>query len=92
MKKLITALVLATTFSSHVLAATQTVVLSIPGMNCAACPFTMKMALNKIEGVDKVDVSYEKKEAVVTYEDTQTGTQAFKEVLADLGYPAEQQK
>jgi mercuric ion binding protein len=89
MKKLITAVVLAAT-SAHVSAATQTAVLSIPEMDCPACPLTLKMALNKIEGVDKVDVSYERKEAVVTFEDTQTTLKAIKAVLADLGYLAEQ--
>ena len=49
--------------TSVVWAATKTVTLSVPGMTCPACPITIKKALNKVQGVSKVDVSYEKKQA-----------------------------
>lgn len=54
-------------------AAPQTVTLSVPGMTCAACPITVKKALSKVEGVSKVDVGFEKREAVVTFDDAKTG-------------------
>ena len=44
--------------STPALAALQTVTLSVPGMTCAACPITVKAALNKVDGVSQVDVSY----------------------------------
>ncbi len=64
MKKLFASLALAAAVAP-VWAATQTVTLAVPGMTCAACPITVKKAL-KVEGVSKVDVGFEKREAVVT--------------------------
>ncbi|ECC6429650.1 mercury resistance system periplasmic binding protein MerP, partial [Escherichia coli] len=66
MKKLFASLALAAAVAP-VWAATQTVTLAVPGMTCAACPITVKKALSKVEGVSKVDVGFEKREAVVTF-------------------------
>ena len=44
-------LTLALIVSVPVIAATKTVTLSVPGMNCAACPITVKKALGKVPGV-----------------------------------------
>ena len=56
-------------------AATQTVTLSVPGMTCSACPITVKKAISKVEGVSKVDVTFETREAVVTFDDAKTSVQ-----------------
>src|SRR5437667_10420048 len=45
--------------SAPVWAATKTVTLNVPGMTCPTCPITIKKALNKVQGVSNVDVSYE---------------------------------
>lgn len=42
-------------------------------MTCSACPITVKKAIFKVEGVSKVDVGFEKREAVVTFDDAKTG-------------------
>ncbi len=57
-------------------AASKTVTLNVPGMTCPACPITIKKALNKVSGVSKVEVSYEKKEARVTFDDAKTDRSA----------------
>jgi mercuric ion binding protein len=88
MKKALTAIVLAAGFSSSVWAAPQTVTLSVPGMTCSACPITVKYALNKVEGVEKTDVSFNKKEAVITFDDTKTSIKALTEASGNAGYPA----
>ena len=49
--------------ASPVWAATQTVTLSVPGMNCAACPITVKHALSKVDGVSRIAVNLDKREA-----------------------------
>ena len=69
-------------------AATQTVTLSVPGMTCAACPITVKKALTKVEGVSKVDVAFETREAAVTFDDARTNVQALTKATANAGYPA----
>jgi len=57
-KKLFVALALAA-IGVPVLAATQTVTLSVPGMTCSTCPITVKKAISKVEGVNKIDVTFE---------------------------------
>ncbi|TCK75892.1 mercury resistance system periplasmic binding protein MerP [Acidipila rosea] len=70
------------------LAATRTVTLAVPGMTCPVCPITVKRALKTVSGVSKVDVSYAKKEAVVTYDDAKTSVTALTKATADAGYPS----
>lgn len=86
-KKLFAALALAAVVAP-VWAATQTVTLSVPGMTCAACPITVKQALNKVEGVEKINVSFENREAVVTFDDTKSNVEALTNASENAGYPA----
>lgn len=68
------------------LAAERTVTLSVPGMYCAVCPITVKKALQKVPGVVRVQVSFEKKEAVVTYDDTRATEKALEDATFEAGY------
>lgn len=88
MKKLITLSVLAIAVSAPVWAATKMVTLSVPGMTCETCPITVKHVLSKVSGVEKTAVSFEKKEAVVTFDDGKTNVQALTKATADAGYPS----
>lgn len=74
--------------ASAAVAAPQTVTLSVPGMTCAACPITVKKALTKVEGVTKAEVSYEKRQATVTFDDSKASVQKLTKASADAGYPA----
>ncbi|MHB1200762.1 MAG: mercury resistance system periplasmic binding protein MerP [Polaromonas sp.] len=69
-------------------AATQTVTLSVPGMTCAACPITVKAALSRVDGVSKIDVKYEQREAVVTFDDAKTSVQKLTQTTTNAGYPS----
>jgi mercuric ion binding protein len=69
-------------------AATQTVTLSVPGMTCSTCPITVKKAISKIEGVSKTDVSFDKREAIVTFDDAKTSVQTLTKATEDAGYPS----
>ena len=88
MNKLITVIVLSAALSAPVWAATQTVTLSVTGMTCAACPITIKKALNKVDGVENIEVSLEKKEALVTFDDAKTTVEALLEATTNAGYPS----
>ena len=87
MKKLFAYLALVAVVAP-VWAATQTVKLSVPGMTCAACPITVKKALSKVDGVSKADVNFDKREAVVTFDDTKTSVQKLTKATEDAGYPS----
>lgn len=86
LKKPMSLLALAAVFAAPAWAAPQTVKLSVEGMYCAACPLTVKQALSKVKGVSKTEVSFEKKLAVVTFDDAQTNVQALTKATADAGY------
>lgn len=88
MKKLLTLFAFSTLIAAPAWAATRTVTLSVPGMTCAACPITVKKAISKVEGVRKVDVTFEKREAVVTFDDAKTSVQKLTKASEDAGYPS----
>ncbi len=50
------------------------------------------LALTKVEGVNKVDVTFEKLEDVVTFDDARTSVQALTEATTNAGYPSSVKK
>ena len=87
MKNLFATIALAA-IAAPVWAAPQTVTLAVPGMTCAACPITVKTAIAKVAGVNKVDVNFDKREAVVTFDDTKTSVQKLAQATENAGYPS----
>ena len=85
MKKLFASLALVAT-AAPVWAATQRVTLSVPGMTCPACPFTIKTALSRVDGVRDVTVSFDKKEATVTFDDAKTSVTGLTKATEDAGF------
>jgi mercuric ion binding protein len=92
MKRLAAMIALAAAFNASAFAATKTVTLSVSNMTCAACPITVKKALTKVEGVQTAEVSYEKKEAVVIFDDAKTNAEALSTATEGAGYPSELKK
>lgn len=88
MKKLAALSALIAALSAPAWAATKTITLSVPGMTCEACPITVKKALSKVAGVQKAEVSFEKREAVVTFDDAKTSTDTLTKATANAGYPS----
>ncbi len=73
-------------------ASPQTVTLNVSGMTCPACPITVKKALEKVPGVSKVDVRFEKKQVLVTFDDAKTSTDALVKATTNAGYPSQPDK
>ena len=69
-------------------AANRTIVLTIPTMDCATCPITIRLALMHVTGVSKAKVSYDKREARVTFDDAKTNVAALTKATTDVGYPS----
>ncbi|MEQ9619837.1 MAG: heavy metal-associated domain-containing protein [Deltaproteobacteria bacterium] len=66
------------------------VVLKVEGMTCKVCPLTIKTALKKLNGVVDADVSFEDKEARVTYEEGEVTVERIISAIEDAGsYKAE---
>lgn len=85
---IIVAITIALTMSPA-FAAGKTVTLSVPTMDCEVCPITVRMALNKVKGVNRIDVNPEKQIVVATFDDTQTNTAALTETTRNAGYPSQ---
>lgn len=75
-------------FSSPLLAAQKTVTLGVPGMTCGACPITVKKAISKVNGVTQTEVDFDKRHAVVTYDDTKSSADQIMHATANAGYPS----
>lgn len=88
MRMLVLIFFLVAPVTAPVSAGTQTVMLLVPGMNCAACPITVKKALTRIDGVIDVEIRYGPREAVVTFDDTKTSIEALTQATASVGYPS----
>lgn len=70
------------------LADPQTVKLSVPTMDCPICPITIKRALLQVTGVSQAQVSFERREAQVTFDSTRTTIDALTRATAGAGYPS----
>jgi periplasmic mercuric ion binding protein len=69
-------------------AADRTVTLSVDNMYCAACPYIVKQSLAAVSGVEKVEVSFEKKTATVTFDDQKASLNALTKATTQAGYPS----
>ncbi len=73
---------------SPALARERTARFAIANMTCASCPVIVKRAMAGVDGVRSVSVSFEKKEAVVVYDDARTNPKTIAEASTRHGYPA----
>ena len=69
-------------------AKSQTVSLTIPTMDCATCPITIKAALKRVPGVSSAKVSYARREAVVVFDDEKASLDDLKKATTEAGYPS----
>lgn len=68
--------------------ATSVVTLKITGMTCGGCAIATRKVLTRLDGVSKADVSYEKGNAVVTYDPAKTSAEKMIAAIKTLGYTA----
>ena len=72
--------------ASH--AAPKTVTLAIPTMDCPVCPITVKKALLQVPGVSRATVNFDKRQAIVSYDEAKTNTGVLTESTRNAGYPS----
>ncbi len=68
--------------------ADQTVSMSVEKMTCALCPVTVRKAMERVDGVQHVDVDFDAKLATVTFDDAKTTVEEVAQASTDVGYPA----
>ena len=73
-------------FAQNAWAAPSTITLSVPGMDCPVCPITVKKALNKVPGVSQADINFEKRVAIVKFDDSKTNAEALFRATKNAGY------
>jgi len=69
----------------------QTVTLQVENMTCASCPFTVKMALKQVDGVEKVIAKYEGRGegwTKVTFDPDKTNVESLIKAVTNAGYPS----
>jgi periplasmic mercuric ion binding protein len=67
---------------------TARIELSVPGMDCEACPITVRKALEKTPGVKTAKVDLPTKSAVVEYDPRVTTPERLMKSTANAGYPS----
>jgi periplasmic mercuric ion binding protein len=92
---LTTSLLLQTTYAETTVPASvqkqqtsQSVILDMQNMTCTLCKFTIKKALQGVEGVAGANVDYDSKTAEVTFNPQKTSVDALIKATTDAGYPA----
>ena len=86
-------LVLALSLAAvSVSAMTKTATIRVEGMHCKMCSASVAKALKATDGVEKVDVSFEKGEAVVQYDDQKVTEAKLREVINSTGFKVIEEK
>lgn len=82
------AVALLAVLTALVQAAPRTITLSVPTMDCPVCPITVKKALTRVAGVSQVEVNFDKRVAIVTFDDARTSVEALTQATRNAGYPS----
>jgi len=69
----------------------KTVKLQVDNMTCSMCPYTVKKALKKLDGVEKVKAKYEGNGegwAEVTFDSSKIDVESLIKATTEAGYPS----
>lgn len=69
-------------------AATQSATFVVENMTCALCPVTVKKAMEKVTGVQSVQIDFTAKTATVAFDPSVTTADAIAAASTNAGYPA----
>lgn len=61
-------------------------IMPVTGMACAGCAATVERKLNGMDGVEKAEVNFASRTALVSYDPKVTSPQQMRDVLAQAGY------
>jgi copper chaperone len=90
---LVVSSVLVLTFGVITAAAfTKTVTIKVEGMKCEKCSASVTKALKATEGVQDAQVSSDKGEAVIKYDDEKLDEAKLREVINSTGFKAVAEK
>lgn len=78
--------------SIGVFATTKKSTIRVDGMKCAKCSGSVEKALKATQGVEKVEVSWQRKEVVVEYDDEKVTEGKLREVINATGFKTIEEK
>ena len=70
---------------------TKTVTIKVDGMKCSKCSASVTKALKATAGVEDAQVSSDKGEAVIKYDDSKLNEAKLREVINSTGFKAVEQ-
>jgi len=71
---------------------TKTVTIRVQGMKCEKCSSSVTKALKATDGVEEAQVSSDKGEAVIKYDDSKLNEAKLREVINSTGFKAVEEK
>jgi copper ion binding protein len=69
-------------------ATATTAAFRVTGMHCAGCEDHVREALNKVDGVYKVDVKMADKRVIVSFDKAKVTAETIAKTISDAGYKA----
>jgi mercuric ion binding protein len=66
----------------------QTLTINVQNMTCAACPITVKKALEKVPGVSEVKIDFEHKTATMRLDTDKANVSMLTKATTDAGFPS----
>ncbi len=66
-----------------------TLKVKIPSMDCTACAVNIERALRKVEGVERTEIVFKTKEAVIEYDPARISTEKIVAAIGETGFKAE---
>ena len=71
---------------------TRKVTLDVEGMDCAACPVTVRVVLKRLPGVDEVKMDPQSHTADVKFDPAKVSPELLARAVTEAGYPAKFRK
>lgn len=65
---------------------TKRITFAVSGMTCATCEPAVRLALEKTPGVKRADVSFERANAIIDYDPSETSPEKLRDVINGTGY------
>lgn len=81
-------MIAATLLAALAQAAPQTAVLDVQNMTCNLCPVTVRKSLEKVPGVSRATIDFEKKTATVVFDADKTSAAALVKATTEAGFPS----
>lgn len=88
LNRLVAATLLSVVVASVHADAARAVTLDVKGMDCAACPVTVKAILKKQPGVNDVKVDLKTATAEVTFDQAKVSPEKLAQAVTQAGFPS----